>query len=659
MNGGFLLSAKRKYAVWALLTLVLLLAGCLRWVRFAAFPPGLWHDEAYSLAEGQRLMQGGSLLSTFSEKHGEPVIIWLTALALRLGAGRLAPRWATSASSVVAVLLLFFAVRDVMRRESARADWVGLGAAAALAVNYEFLFHSRMSWHGALVATLFIPAVWLFWRGMRDGRCRDFGLGGVVAGIAQYAGVTARMLPLVLLLVLLGWLSADRRCWRTRWKGLVVAVGGGLLAVAPLLVILFAHPEWFAGRLHTAAPLSDILPNVGRTLAGWLWMGEAALHSLPGRPIYDPAMALLLLLGAGVSIWRVHRPSYSVWLAWFVGVLPGGFLSAPTPMFYRVMTAVPATAVLCALGGWRVWQFVSARLPRLRRPAILFLLGIFAISTWATCYDYFVRWANWPLLPLVMDVGKWRAAEVIIESPADETVLVTMPDGLEPVITYGLHARETSPARAFDGTRCLVYPARTVTATHYVVIEGYEHRTLPRLQALFPAGYREADSFFGGGEPYFVSFFVPPGAEVPLPGRLPFPIVYDDILLLGVDLSEPAVRAGRTLTVTLAWQPTRSVPVGYTVFVHLLDGEAADNPLRAQHDGPPCGGAEPTWRWQPGERILDEHVLAVPPDLPGGIYLLGVGLYDPETQERLVPGGEDLRTSWDEPIVGEITVVGQ
>jgi hypothetical protein len=668
-------ASKRQSAIWsffvrhgpsALLVAVLVLTACLRWVRFTEFPPGLWYDEAYTLAQAQRLAQGGDFQIYYPEKHGEPAIIWLTALALRLGAGHLAPRWVTSVSGVVSVLLLFLAVRDIMRAEGRPAGWLAVGSAAVLGTNYEYLFHTRMSWQGALVTTTFIAAIWPFWRAMRDGRWQDFALAGLMAGVSQYTGVAARLLPLVLLLVLLGWLGGERR-WRggprrrARWKGLLTTGGAALLAYAPLARAFLAHPEWFARRMQAGAPLSALLPNLGRTLAGWLWMGGAALHSLPGRPIYDPAMGFLLLVGGAVAAWRIRRPAYSVWLAWFVGVLPGGFLSQPTPMLYRVMPAVPATAALCAVGGRYVWQFATTRFPWPARKAapLLLLLAVFAASTWATCRDYFVRWANWPDLHEVMDVWKWRAAEVILDSPAHETLLVTIPDGLEPAISYALHARAAPPARAFDGAHCLIYPTQASSRIHYLVVLGYEHRSLARLQALFPSGYQAIDPIFGGEAPYFVDFFVPAGTEVPVLGKLPAPITYQEAVLHGVHVPETTLSAGATLTVTLTWEILRPTANNNTVFVHLLDAtpEAAEPPLMAQHDGPPCYATEPTWRWQPGEYILDQHGLTVPSDLLAGAYLLGVGLYDSATLERLHPAGEDLSVRWNEAIVGSVKVV--
>ncbi|MCX7681254.1 MAG: hypothetical protein N2508_04705, partial [Anaerolineae bacterium] len=301
----------------------------------------------------------------------------------------------------------------------------------------------------------------------------------------------------------------------------------------------------------------------------------------------------------------------------------------------------------------------AARLPRLRHLAFLLPLSVLIFSAWATSRDYFVRWARWPSLTAVMDVGKWRAAETILNSPASETLLVTIPDGLEPAISYALSTNRA--ARAFDGAHCLVYPSRLTLPVHYVVVLGYEHRSLERLRTIFPPGYRQVDPLFGDGAPYFVHFFVPAGTEANIPGELHTPIMYRPVLLHGVYLHETTVRAGQALTVTLTWGILEPTPNDYTVFVHLLEesSEAAASPLKAQHDSPPCNGTEPTWRWRPGEYILDEHVLQLPAELSAGAYLIGVGLYDSRTLERVPLTTPDVFTRWGEAIVGYITVVAR
>lgn len=118
--------------------------------------------------------------------------------------------------------------------------------------------------------------------------------------------------------------------------------------------------------------------------------------------------------------------------------------------------------------------------------------------------------------------------------------------------------------------------------------------------------------------------------------------VGEQITLIGYQLSEPTPN-DTPLTVTLYWRADQP-PVGnYTVFVHLLsEGNDQEQPL-AQHDSPPRYGRYPTSAWQAGDVIPDVHVLEVPA-LDAGIPLrLLVGMYSPDTMERLPVTGPDGR----------------
>jgi hypothetical protein len=92
--------------------------------------------------------------------------------------------------------------------------------------------------------------------------------------------------------------------------------------------------------------------------------------------------------------------------------------------------------------------------------------------------------------------------------------------------------------------------------------------------------------------------------------------------------------------VTLAWQVQSSNLPDYTVFVQLLEAET--NERLAGVDLQPLQGAWPTSRWVKGEVVVDEILVAVPPGLKPGFYKVIVGLYRPETGERLtLPDGQD------------------
>ena len=95
------------------------------------------------------------------------------------------------------------------------------------------------------------------------------------------------------------------------------------------------------------------------------------------------------------------------------------------------------------------------------------------------------------------------------------------------------------------------------------------------------------------------------------------------------------------LRLILYWKALSSLETDFSVFVHLV-GE--DEQLRAQHDGPPQGGAFPTLEWLPGDVIADAHELVLPPEAEPGRYAIRAGLYSLGSGERLPAYDErDLR----------------
>jgi len=114
----------------------------------------------------------------------------------------------------------------------------------------------------------------------------------------------------------------------------------------------------------------------------------------------------------------------------------------------------------------------------------------------------------------------------------------------------------------------------------------------------------------------------------------------DAIRLTGFDPPPATIDASQPFTVTLYWQALAGdIPIGYTVFVHLLAG---DGRIIAQHDGAPAGGARPTNEWLAGEYVSDTHQLTWRETGYSGPARLAVGLYDPLTGARLPTAGGDV-----------------
>ena len=122
-------------------------------------------------------------------------------------------------------------------------------------------------------------------------------------------------------------------------------------------------------------------------------------------------------------------------------------------------------------------------------------------------------------------------------------------------------------------------------------------------------------------------------------GLIPSNVSFGQVARLAGYAIQPAeVGAGlrpaptSVLTATFYWQALAETETSYSVFVHLTDNEGR---IVAQHDGPPAGGTLRTDLWVPGEIIADPHSLSISEDVAPETYTLRLGLYDPQTMQRL------------------------
>jgi hypothetical protein len=124
---------------------------------------------------------------------------------------------------------------------------------------------------------------------------------------------------------------------------------------------------------------------------------------------------------------------------------------------------------------------------------------------------------------------------------------------------------------------------------------------------------------------------------------------FEDVFtLLGYSRDPSPAEAGQPVGVTLYWQvgtdpmpmpaPTKGAPLA--AFVHLTSPGSPEQKI-AQYDGWPTAlrGLEP------GDVIVQPLSLDIAPDAVAGSYDLLVGLYSPQTFERLLvasqPGAPD------------------
>lgn len=119
------------------------------------------------------------------------------------------------------------------------------------------------------------------------------------------------------------------------------------------------------------------------------------------------------------------------------------------------------------------------------------------------------------------------------------------------------------------------------------------------------------------------------------PPPIAYPLVADlgeQVRFLGYAVEPQTLKAGGELHLTLYWQARAPMDVSYKVFTHLLDAGAS---MWGQVDAFPVNGTRPTTGWLPGEIIVDRYQIPIDPAAPPGEYFVELGMYDPDTLERL------------------------
>lgn len=113
----------------------------------------------------------------------------------------------------------------------------------------------------------------------------------------------------------------------------------------------------------------------------------------------------------------------------------------------------------------------------------------------------------------------------------------------------------------------------------------------------------------------------------------------DGMSLLGYDLPKNEVKPGGKLEVNLYWQAWQTVPVDYTIFLHLVGpGGVLNFDHRLAH------GSRAMTTLRSGEVVREDLTLTIPPGTPPGTYVLALGLWDPAVASEALPviEGEDL-----------------
>ena len=604
-------STQRGNAAGLLPVGILALAFGLR--AFAVGRPALRGDEGFSVALAAKPVREMVALMLQSEPNPPLYFVALKGWIAIAGSSELALRWPSVLAGAVLVALTYRLGRAWLGKPAAA------GAAVLAAFNPFLVWYAQDARVYSLLAALVLGAAWLTWRAAQK---RDWQLwvwAGCLWWLALFAHYFAALALASILLALI--VAAHTRArWRAAFgmsAGITLAQLPWLAYVAPLLV---GHSKsWIsaAGSMEVLWRLLTVF-SAGQASAGASPMNQA---------IGALVLAALLIWGSVLLLRRALRAA-----AWVLALAVGTPLWLWLLSFYRpvfteqyALVALPGVCLLAAAG----------------------LSGLAAAGWWGKAgrsfaYTTFIAisllsLSNYYFNPRYSKSPDWRAVSdyLVRTARADEVVALNLPD---PAFYY--YYRAPMPVEAVPAAPLAEIGGAAAAAQLAQLRDSYAHvRFFFAPSALYdPQGFagewlqacceKTDDQFVAG---FRVQTFDTPAGS--LAAQQPYRVDFgSDISLTGFRLARSAVQRGGQLQLTLFWLARAPIANSYTVFVHLLAPDGFD---LLDGDGIPRNGSRPTNSWQPGETLIDTHSIALPADMPVGVYRLEIGMYERDSGMRL------------------------
>ena len=597
------------------------LAGAaMRFYRLGSLPPGLYHDEALNGLDALRVVEGERPIFFEANNGREPLFLYCVALALSLlGRTPFAVRVMAAilgTLTVPATFLMAYALFD---------ERVGMWSAWLIAAVPWPINLSRIGLRAVSMPLVVALALFLWWSGRsRTGvrRVVWLCLGGAFLGLSLYTYTAARFVPVAVALYALFqiWVSRERRY---RWELLCVALVAAL-AMMPLIVYGATRWDAFVERtaqvsilspeIHHGDPLGLLVRNVIRAAGLFAFRGDSIpRHNVPLRPLFDPLVSVFFFMGVFLSLGKVRTDgACALALVWTGVMLIPTILAEDSPHFLRAVGVLPMAAVLPALGlEWAGERLRGRGLGWAGNLLTGIVLGSAAV--WGG-YDYFFRHGGDPALVYAFEADQVQEAVEINrflgtgwqgEGPSE-------PKGdpipgrhvyLGPRMwedRFSVNFLVGSPERVSILGRDPSFEADAVLAL------AWPHSDMRYVREVFPhpaqievwRGPLERGDLDAEPRLLYVAFRATRlSRALALLARFEEGI---ELLDWKVDLEDDDQTRLR-----LVWRTTRPLSTDYTVFVHLV----RDGRVIAQTDGTPARGFFPTGWWEPGDEIVDEHIL--------------------------------------------------
>lgn len=507
---------------------------------------------------------------------------------------------------------------------------IGLLTALGWALHPFLIWHSQDARNYALWSSTSVISLWLALHTLHRDRPHQWVILIVVSAVSAYLYyLELFMFAAVSVYVLLAYTRTDR-AKVAKWILAMITVGA-------ILAPWYLQPQLLSGGGYggttTGFDPLKLLTQFPTTL-----LFGVTLPITFQSGLWFP-LVLLALLGLGVYA-AYHLYPTKALFTFLVAITPVLMLAIVTlrlnvlaPRY--VLGTIPGLLILVVgLGIWlyeksNVWRVVS----------VLFLTGwitLNLLSVWHYYTDY-AKTPNWIALTHYLNTHV-EPHDLVIQAAADASFGYYYHQVYAiPADERALPADPTQPAAEIESELAQVsdrYDSLWIAAQgftdwqNYGVLENWLDQNMLRIIDTRTDGLR-------------IQQYIQP--EATAQDTPPLAVFNQAAALVDMNIITPPQPTGE-LTVHLRWTPQSTTLNPLTVFVHLIDANTGE--LVAQDDHPPQHGRITTITWDSTQTYADAHHLPNVSALPAGSYQLAIGLYEPQTGDRLTTAtGQDAFTT--------------
>jgi len=670
----------------ALLVVFLLGAAFFRFYCPDTVPPGPSHDELRMIDLGELIIEGERPIHWTVSYSAEPLFMYVLALVMPVwGLTPFGARIVTRLAGLLLIPLVHILARRLFGKR------VAIVASGILAVTWWPVFFSRVALRGITLPLAFVAAVYFLWRGLdldgTAGVCRLgtirwgwLALGGVLMGLTWYTFTAARGLFVLLPLLLAHLVWVRLVHIRQLWRVALVTLGLAALVAAPFVYDVMVHPGAPETRLKQLGGIieelraGNLIPFARQTIGTLGLFGLTGdpnwRYNVSGRPVLGPVLGALAILGLLVSVVRWRQPRYFLLLLWLLLGLAPSMLTPDAPSLVRAIGALPVAMMLPGIGAVGLWNCIAARVGRRVAWTVpAFLVLVLAFNGWCTFHDLFIVWPAQPQVREIYQAALTEAFRDLNHGGLEGPIWISepFPDDRHLLVAQRILQREEVEPRWFDSSRALILPPADGARRYLLADFAVPDQVLFARWMGGAAVVLEGEVLNQAGEPAYRLYQVEGGpwveqelaeiaaqstafADLEARQSVALPVRCGEAAtLLGYELAKDRLAPGQEVHLVLYWRARGPVYEPLSSFVHLLDRQSN---VVGQYDGFDV----PPWHWEPGAVIAQVYRFAVGQEVRPGAHWLEVGLYNPQTMERLPVIGDDTVPFGDRLLLREVIV---